>query len=443
MKQTLSLKLTNKLVLTISLKQQLALLLLPKVELEQTIKTELEENPFLEEITNIEEDYEPKIIDLATPSFDEEDFTLDKRLAYKPTFLDFLELQILLEFEGEYLKIAKEIIGNLDEKGLLSIAVEEIANKLNVKKEEVEKVRKKIKNLEPTGIASKSIEEAIYTQYLEIFGGNDLAKDLIYKDLYNLNNLDYLKNKYKIDEESLKEIICNIKSLKPYPTYGLDIDETKYIEPDIFIYDLGDRFEIKINEAGIPKIKLTNQYKRLISKKELSEETKKFLEEKLQKAIGIVKGIQQRRENLEKIVNILVEKQSEFLRKGKEYLKPLTLKDIANEVGLHESTVSRIVSNKYAYTPLGTIPLKSFFATKLKTSEGEVSTEKVKHLIKQIIENENKSKPLSDEAISKILRKDFGVRIARRTVAKYREELNIPDSRKRRFTAVATNYKKL
>ncbi|RUM48726.1 MAG: RNA polymerase sigma-54 factor [Hydrogenothermus sp.] len=432
MKQTLSLKLTNKLVLTISLKQQLTLLLLPKVELEQTIKAELEENPFLEELTNIEEEYEPKLVDLATPSFDEDDFTLDKRLAYKPTFLDSLELQISLEFEGKQLQIAKEIIGNLDEKGLLAIDVEEIAKKLNLKKQEVETVRQKIKNLEPTGIASKTIEEAIYTQYLELFGEDQLAKSLIYEDLYNLNNLDYLKDKYKVDEETLKEKICNIKSLKPYPTYGLDIDETKYIEPDIFIYDLGDRFEIKINEIGIPKIKLTNQYKRLISKKELPEETRKFLEEKLQKAIGIVKGIQQRRENLKKIVNILVKRQEEFLRKGKQYLKPLTLKDIANEVGLHESTVSRIVSNKYAYTPIGTIPLKSFFATKLKTKEGEVSTEKVKHLIKQLIEEENKTKPLSDEAISKILRKDFGIRIARRTVAKYREELNIPDSRKRR-----------
>ena len=432
MKQTLSLKLTNKLVLTISLKQQLKLLLLPKVELEQTIKTELEENPFLEEIANIEEEYEPRLIDLSMPSFDEDEFTLDKRLAYRPTFLDSLELQISLEFEGKELQIAKEIIGNLDEKGLLAINIEEIAKKLNVENQEVEIVRQKIKTLEPTGIASKTIEEAVYTQYLEIFGEDQLAKSLIYEDLYKLNDIGYLKDKYNTDEKTLKEKICNIKSLKPYPTYGLDIEETKYIEPDVFIYDLGDRFDIRINEIGIPKIKLTNQYKRLISKKELPEETRKFLEEKLQKAIGIVKGIQQRRENLKKIVNILVEKQEEFLRKGKQYLKPLTLKDIANETGLHESTISRIVSNKYAYTPIGTIPLKSFFATKLKTKEGEISTEKVKHLIKQLIEKENKTKPLSDEAISRILRKDFGIKIARRTVAKYREELNIPDSRKRR-----------
>lgn len=432
MKQSLSLKLTNKLVLTLSLKQQLALLLLPKIELEQTIKTELEENPFLEELTNIEEEYEPKLLDLATPSFEDEDWTLDKRLAYKPTFLDSLDLQISLEFEGKDLQIAKEIIGNLDKKGLLSISVEEIAQKLNESFEKVEKIRQKITKLEPTGVASKSIEEAVYTQYLELFGEDELAKKLIYEDIYKLNDIDYLKSKYNVDEETLKDKICNIKSLKPYPTYGLDVDETKYIEPDIFIYDLGDRFEIKINESGIPKIQLTNRYKRLISKKELSEDTRKFLEEKLQKAIGIIKGIQQRRENLEKIVNVLVEKQKDFLRKGKEYLKPLTLKDVATEVELHESTVSRIVSNKYAYTPLGTIPLKAFFATKLQTNQGEISTEKVKHLIQQIIEKENKQKPLSDEAISKILRKDFGIKIARRTVAKYREELNIPDSRKRR-----------
>jgi len=433
MKQTLSLKLTNKLALTLSLKQQLKLLTLNKVELKEEIKKELEENPFLEEVINLESEYVP-IKDFSRYYDEDEEIAISNRLAYKPTLLDILQFQVELEFEGIEKQIAEEIIGNLDEKGLLDIHIEELAEKFNVATEKVEKVRSRILRLEPTGIGAKNIEEALIVQYEEKFGKDEVIEKIIKEDAFYLNDTEYLLKKYSfLTKEELLDKICNIKQLVPYPTFNFISYETKYIEPDIFIYEKEDGFDININEAGIPVLRLTTQYRKLINKDDISEEAKKFLEEKLQKAIGIIKGIQQRRENLYNIASALVKHQEEFLRKGKAYLKPLILKDIAEEVGLHESTISRIVSSKYAQTPLGVMPLKAFFASKASKSNEDISSEKVKYLIKDIVEKEDKKKPLSDEGISKVLRKEYGIRVARRTITKYREELNIPDSRKRRI----------
>ncbi|RMA97151.1 RNA polymerase factor sigma-54 [Hydrogenothermus marinus] len=432
MKQTLNLKLSNKLVITLSLKQQIKILTLNKLELKEEIRHELEENPFLEEIANLESDYMP-LKDLSSYYNEDEEISLSNRIAYTPTLFDILDFQIDLEFEGKEKDIAREIIGNLDEKGLLDVDIEDIANKLKVSKEKVEEVRKRVLKLEPTGIGAKSIEEYLITQYEERYGKDEVVEKIIKEDAFYLNDIEYLKEKYSsIHEEELKDKICNIKQLTPYPTFDLSLDNVQYIEPDIFIVEKEDGFDIKINETGIPNLKLTTQYKKLINKKDLSPETKKFLEEKLEKAIGIIKGIQQRRENLEKITKALVEAQTEFLKKGKAYLKPLTLKDISEKVELHESTISRIISNKYAYTPLGVIPLKSFLASKVSKLSQDISSEKVKYLIKEIIEKEDKKKPLSDEGISKVLRKEYGIRVARRTIAKYREELKIPNSTARR-----------
>ena len=432
LKQQLNLKLQNKLVLTLSLKQQLSLLLLPKIELQETIKTELQENPFLEEVINIEPDFEP-VRDYSKYYEDEDRQPITSRIAYKPSLSDIVDFQIDLEFEGKEKEIAREIAGNVDNKGFLAVSVEEIASRLRVPPEEVEEVRQKLMRLEPTGFASRDIRENLIVQYREIFGADGDAEEIIKSDLENLQNLQYLTEKYRhLTEEKIKEIICNIKSLKPYPAVGYAEEPAQYVEPDVYVYDHGDRFEVVVNESGLPKLKLTTAYRKLISDKSLPEETRKFLEDKLQVAMGIIKGIQQRRENLKKITEILVNYQADFIRKGREYLKPLILKDVAEEVGLHESTVSRIVSSKYVQLPTGVMPLKAFFSNRLSSSSGDVSTEKVKYMIAQLIQNEDKRKPLSDQKIADILKKQ-GINVARRTVTKYREQLNIPDSRTRRM----------
>ncbi len=432
MKQTLRLKIQQKLKLTPSLKQQLKLLMLPKVELEQTVKQELEENPFLDEIVNIEPEFESKepLIDYAS-YIDEESSYRIKNLTYKPSLYDIIDTQIELEFEGLDKEIAKEIVSNIDEKGFLEVSVDEIAKKFNVPVEKVESIRKKITRLEPLGIASKDLKEFLLIQFREVFGRDSVTEKIIEEDLVNISNISYLREKYGLPEEEIERRISMIRSLLPYPTFNFDSETPPYVEPDIFIYEKDGDFVVEINEIGIPKLKLTNQYRKLINKKELSPETKSFLEEKLQKAVGIIKGIQQRRENLRKIVEALVKHQKEFLKKGKMYLKPLKMKDIAEEVGLHESTVSRIISGKYAQTPIGVLPLKAFFSKSLSSDTGEVSTEKIKLMIKDIIEKEDKAKPFSDDAIANILKKQ-GINIARRTVAKYRKELKIPGTRERR-----------
>ncbi|WP_457625660.1 RNA polymerase factor sigma-54 [Persephonella sp.] len=431
LKHRLELKLQNKLVLTVSLKQQLALLLLPKLELQETVKTELEENPFLEEVVNLQPEFEP--VKDYSKYYDEEEAPVTSRLAYKPSLMDLLEFQIDIEFEGKEKDVAYEIIGDIDEKGFLTVSVEEIAWKLRVPAGYVEKVRQKVMRLEPTGIGAKDIKESLIVQYQELFGEDSLAEKIISENLKLVSKPEKLFELYTdLPEEKVQEVICNIKSLKPYPAVNYLDEPVRYIEPDVYVYDRGDRFEIVINETDIPRLKLTTAYRKLINDKTLPEETRKFLEDKLQRAIGIIKGIEQRRENLYKITEFLVNYQSEFVRKGKEYLKPLILKDVAEVVGLHESTVSRIVSSKYVQLPTGLIPLKSFFSTKLTSSSGDISTERVKYMIAELIEKEDKRKPLSDQKIADILRSK-GINVARRTVTKYREQLNIPDSRNRRI----------
>jgi len=285
--------------------------------------------------------------------------------------------------------------------------------------------------LEPTGIGALNLQESLLAQYRELFGFEEDAETVIKDYFQYLPEPERLALETGISRERLEEIVSRIKSLKPYPTFYYSDETVHYIEPDVFVYDRGDRFEVVVNEKGIPKLKLTSAYRKLITDKTLPEETRNFLQQKLQVAMGIIKGIEQRRENLKKITEILVNYQSDFLRKGKEHLKPLILKDVAEHVGLHESTVSRIVSSKYIQTPIGVLPMKAFFSTRLSSAEGDVSAERVKHLIAKLIEEEDRKKPLSDQKIADIL-KSKGIKVARRTVTKYREQMNIPDSRTRR-----------
>ncbi len=433
MKQSLSLKLQNKLKLNLVLKQQLNIITLPKTELIQEINKELEENPFLEEVSHIaltEDTFESK-----TFYEDEEEFNPFYKLAYKPSLYDILQTQVDVEFEGKDKDVAMEIIDSVDEKGYIKQEeLERIANKYSLTLDEVEKIRKKVMTLEPTGIGALNFKEFLYQEYKDRYGKDKVVQEIIEQDLENLGNKEYLKEKYQLTDEELTEILDNIKSLRSYPLYGYEDFEITYVEPDIFLYYTGDEknpFKIEINEQGIPNINLISQYKKVLNQKGLSEEAKKFLYEKLQKAIGIIQGIQQRRENLQKLVEFLINYQKEFILNGKEYLKPLTLKDVSKQIGLHESTISRLVNSKYIQTPNGVIPLKTFFSNKASKESGDVSSNYVKYLIKEIIENEDPKKPYSDNDIVDIL-KQKGISVARRTVTKYREELNIPDSRKRK-----------
>jgi len=427
----LEVKLQNKLTLTPSLRQQITILALQKVELQNLIKEELGENPFLEEEIYLNTDSEP--IDLSTPYYDmEEDKKRLNQIPYTPSLSQLLEFQIEVEFSEEEREVAKEIVGNIDDKGFLAVDTVEIARKVGKSPQFVEEVRQKVLSLEPTGIGSKNLKEYLSIQYREVFGSDPLVEDIINNHLEHINDIKQLSQLYpQVDTDKLGEIIHSIKMLKPYPTAGYGGTQGIYIEPDVIVYEGENGYIVEVNQREIPKLKLTKRYSKLLSDKKLTEETRKFLKKKLEIADGIIKGIQQRQENLKRITELIVKHQTEFIKKGNGYIKPLILKDVAQWTGLHESTVSRIVSNKYVQLPDRIIPLKAFFSNRLPTENGDISTDRVKYMIAKLIESEDKTKPLSDQKIAQIL-KEKGIKIARRTVAKYREQLNIPDSRERR-----------
>ncbi|MDM7273674.1 RNA polymerase factor sigma-54 [Sulfurihydrogenibium azorense] len=435
MKQGLSLKLQNKLKLTLSLKQQLNIITLPKSELIQEINRELEENPFLEEISHIQPDLNLEKVEFG--SYYEEDEEKDPfyKLTYKPSLYDILQTQIDIEFDGLEKEIATQIVENVDEKGYISQdTLKEISQRLSVDLNTIERVRKKVMSLEPTGIGSLNFKEFLYQEYKDRYGKDKIAQEIIENDLEKINDKEYLKQKYEMTDYEVEEILENIKSLRPYPLYGYEDFEITYVEPDIFLHFTNDPekpFKVQVNDEGIPKINLVSQYKKVLNQKNLSEEAKKFLYEKLQKAVGLINGIEQRRENLKKLAEFLVDYQKDFILNGKEYLKPLTLKDVSRQVGLHESTISRLVNSKYIQAPFGVIPLKLFFSNKASKESGNISSDRVKYLIRDLIEKEDPTKPYSDNEIVELL-KNQGIKVARRTVTKYREEMNIPDSRKRK-----------
>lgn len=438
MKQSLNLKLQHKLNLTLSLKVQINLLTLPKVELTQEILQELQENPFLEEVYTLQHEYEPPIKDLSVSyEKDEEENSPLSIIPYKQSLRDIIENQISLEFESIDRDIALEIVDSIDDRGFFKGDLSELSEKYSKPEKHIENIRRKLTQFEPLGLASKDLQEFFLLQLDELPEYDTIVESIIMDDLDSINDTEYLSKKYNLPQETVIDKINIIKHFRPYPLYGYEDIQVQYVEPDIFIYIKsqpveGDFFEVVINEMDIPKINFVNSYKKILSRKDMTPQTKKFLMEKYERAIGIIKGLAQRRENLYNLVKYLAEYQRDFLLDGKDHLKPLTLKEVSEKIGLHESTISRIASSKYAVTPQGVLPLKSFFASRASKDGGNISSESVKYLIKSIIEKEDRKNPLSDSEIVNML-KNEGINIARRTIAKYREEMHIPDSRKRKI----------
>lgn len=439
MKQSLNIKLQNKLNLTLSLKTQINLLTLSKLELIQEIQQELQENPFLEEMINIDAGYtehNPDLKEGLVYEDEDEDKNPLGRIPYRQSLRDVIENQINVEFDGMDKDIALDIFDGIDDKGFYKSETAELSKKYGKDIKYIEGIRKKITVLEPTGLASKDIREFFLLQLEEIEDYDLILEEIILDDLDKIKDIDYLSKKYGLKPEEIQKKIDILKHFRPYPLYGYEDMEIQYIQPDIFIYlkqipKEGDYFEVLIDESDIPRIDIVAGYRRLLSRKNLTPEVKDFLLQKYEKAVGIIKGLKQRKENLYNLVKTLAEYQRDFLLEGKDFIKPLTLREVSQKVGLHESTISRIVSNKYAVTPQGVLPLKSFFANRASKEGGNISSEGVKYLIRELIEKEDTSNPLSDSEIADILKRR-GINIARRTVAKYREELGILDSRKRK-----------
>jgi RNA polymerase sigma-54 factor len=341
----------------------------------------------------------------------------------------------LINEDEKVREIGEYIIGSLDDSGYLTCSIEEIARSVGEDEKKVEEILKMIQTFDPPGVGARDLRESLLIQ-LEMRDLEDSIAARIVSDYFE----EFKKKKYtdiskrlKVSVKEIQEMAKVIGSLNPKP--GLDIvsEGPTYVIPDLVVERVGDKYVVYLNDKNLPRLRISQSYRSQLEKdSSVSEETKEFINGRLKNAKWLIQTIEQRRRTMIKVMESIVEEQGEFFEKGAAYLKPLTLQQIAGQIGMHESTVSRVTTNKYVQTPRGVFELKYFFSSSLSTRSGdEVSARSAKLKIKEIISNEDSKKPLSDQKIADIL-KEEGLIIARRTVAKYREQLGVLPARHRK-----------
>ncbi|KQE10626.1 RNA polymerase factor sigma-54 [Acinetobacter pittii] len=479
MKLSVGLKVANSLSLTPQLQQAIRLLQLSSLELEQEIQIQLDSNPLLEKIeegslteslaalenkesddltTELNADHLPDDLPvdtewddvythqstaLATPEFEEREDNRQVQLSLKE---HILEQANLLHFSKIDQLIAYCIVDALDDKGFLDAEIEEIIlaaqqllNEMDIEEEieedEVLVVLKHIQRLDPLGIGSRNLAECLKIQ-LEFLPKDveylNEAKNLLqYYELLIANDLNKLLKQTGLTKDQLKFAINLLKTLKPYPGMDFDKQESDYQIPDVVVSKKDLHWQVQLNPDVLPKLRINSFYSSMIRRADQSEDNL-YLRNQMLEAKNFIKSIDERHKTLLKVASCIVEHQKAFLEIGPEAMKPLVLRDVAEEVELHESTVSRVTTNKYMLTPRGLFELKYFFSSHVGTTAGgEASSTAIRAMIKKLVANENPRKPLSDNVIATLL-KDEGIEVARRTVAKYRESLHIPSSSERK-----------
>lgn len=370
--------------------------------------------------------------------------TFEQFLTRAPSLSDHLEVQLHLNpIRDEICDVAFCVIGNLDENGRLNATAEEIAGMGGWSEELVEEARLVVMQLDPVGCGSRDVRECLLVQ-LEARGESErLAARLIRDYLTDLqqHKLPNLSKQIGVDVESLLAEVSFIRTLDPYPGRRYSSEEPVLISPEIYIEKLDDEedladelggYVIYFGDDGSPRLRISQSYQQMLSQQTTTKETRDFIREKMRSAVDLLRNIEHRRQTIYKVVESIVRRQKEFLTNGVQFIKPMMLKDIAEDIGMHLSTVSRVVNRKYAHTPQGVIELRRFFTEGMMNEEGEeVSTRIIKLKIKKLIEDEDSHNPITDDQIVKILIKD-GIKLSRRTVAKYRDQMNIPGSRERR-----------
>lgn len=471
------LKMSQQLVMTPQLQQAIKLLQLTRLELQDVVRQELEENPLLEETVEAEDIREVEPLEAAEkendPNSQENEFhevetgedtlrdwdsyldgynyssgeqysgedehsSFENLLTRKDTLIDHLLWQLHMgPFSEHEVCIGEEIIGNIDEEGYLRASLEEVAQTCSVNEGEVLPVLERIQEFDPTGVAARDLRECLLIQARFLGMQGSVVERIL---LNNINDLETRKYKQiardlKVDINQVLMAAKIIGEFDPRPGRGFGSEDVQYISPDIFIYKVADDYVVMLNEDGLPNLKVNSFYLEARSNGSMDSRAEDYVSEKIRSAQWLIKSIQQRQRTIYKVAKSIVKFQREFLDRGIEHLRPLVLRDVADDIGMHESTISRVTTNKYMQTPLGLFELKYFFNSGLSTSEGDfVSSESVKNRIKDIIENEDPKKPLSDQRIAEMLSGET-VNIARRTVTKYRELLRLGSSseRKRHF----------
>jgi len=471
--QKLHTKLVQKLILTPSLQQAIKLLPMSTLELADLLNQEMVENPLLEEVPTEElqpaeqqqpekqeaqpavekpdtwddADYDYFFGDYLddgyrsrTPSEVKELPPIENTLSSAASLADHLLWQLSLQTEDEAVKeIGRAIIGNLDDDGYLVASVEEIAAMGEWPVADVEKALQHVQTFDPIGVAARDLQECLWLQIRHLGLEGEPSEKIVTEHLRLLQNhqVPEIARKLGMPIEELKTHIEIIRNLDPKPGSRYNPSQSQYVIPDVYVVKVEDQYVAMLNEEGLPQLRISPVYRRLLDKSgqagtEEAGETRAYVKDKFRSALWLIKSVDQRQKTIHKVATSIINFQREFLDQGIEYLRPLVLRDVANDIGMHESTVSRVVNNKYMHTPQGVFEMKYFFHSGISSSYGEsVSSVTIKQRIRKIIENEDPRKPLSDSKIVSILQKE-GLMLARRTIAKYREELKIPTSNQRK-----------
>jgi RNA polymerase sigma-54 factor len=466
-------KLAQQLVMTPQLQQAIKLLQLNRLELAQTLRQEIEQNPLLEEMAvgELEPETDPtalllgeeplaeelgknKTIDLegTTASMQEIDWD-DYANQYESTIsfsretpdnnrlsrLDFVtkkpNLQTHLQWQFTHTDLTPEerevghfIIGNLNTDGFLDLSIEEITQEVICDEKLVHRVIAVIQDMDPAGVGARDVKESLLLQLARLGLKDSLAAEIIKEHLHSLEIKNY-GTIAKATGHHIKDVLAAIDvitRLNPFPGRQYSDDETHYITPDVYVHKVGDDYLIVLNDEGLPRLRVSSVYQEILDNETNMEAgTKTYLQDKLKEAVWLIKSIQQRHRTIYRVMESILKFQRGFFDHGIDKLRPLILRDVADDIEMHESTVSRVTSNKYAHTPRGIFELKYFFSTAIQQDVGEaLAAKSLKERIRNLIRDEDLNKPLTDNAISTLFQEE-GIQIARRTVAKYREQLGI------------------
>jgi RNA polymerase sigma-54 factor len=480
LEQKLNLRMTQKLIMTPSLQQAIKLLQMTKLELQEEVTQELTENPLLEEQQDgSQETDKPEgedgaaaeaagLTEAETPEPEKEKDSFDE-IDYESYFQDYMDLSYRPQAPAEEIEapplenilsrpqslydyllwqldmsvvptkqkeIARAIIGNLDEDGYLRVSLADIAAMGPFSAEDVEHALHFIQELDPPGVAARDLKECLLIQLafhdMEGTPAEAIVKD--HMDLLQGRKFKELAQALACSQDEVMHYVDAIRHLDPKPGKKYNAVSNNYVIPDVYVLKVDKGYTIVLNEEGLPRLRISPFYRRMIDRNntEVTRETREYVREKFRSAFRLIKSLEERQRTIYKVARSIVKHQQGFLDFGYEHLRPLILKDVADDIGMHESTVSRVVNHKYMHTPRGLYEMKFFFHSSISSTQGEdVSSLAVKERIKKVVGEEDPRRPLSDAAIVQIL-SDDGLRIARRTVAKYREELRIPSSNERR-----------
>ncbi len=469
-----SMNLSQTLRMTPQLQQAIKLLQLSRMELETAVRKELEENPILEETQDLkEEDLQrtKEAADTVDPQAEntsndqdpqkQDEFEWESYLEnqYKPpqqsgsgneeimnyenvittteNLHDYLNWQAkMFGFAEDELALAELLINYIDDDGYILTPLSEIAESEKLNVQDLEDILKFVQEFDPPGVGARNLKECLLIQAKAVEEDTNDLVTLLNNHLKDLEkkNFDAIAKALGKDISEVADMCKIIYAMDPKPGRAYAPQDTQYVMPDAYVYKVGDDYMVSLNEDGLPRLKISNFYRNMLKGSGGNEKTQDYIQEKLRSAVWLIKSIHQRQRTIYKVTESIVKHQRDFLDKGAGFIKPMVLRDIANDIGMHESTVSRVTTAKYVHTPQGIFELKYFFNSGISTSDGEsLASESVKLKIKELISKENHKSPLSDQQLVDLLKKE-GIEIARRTVAKYRDVLKIlPSSRRKKI----------